>query len=40
VKDVMTGNYTYLEELQAASAKSRKFRKDPYELPEDSGEIK
>lgn len=40
VKDVMSGNYTYLDELQAAAAKSRKFRKDPYELPEDSDEIK
>jgi hypothetical protein len=40
VKDVMAGNFTYLDELQAAAIKSRKFRKDPYELPVDSGEIK
>ncbi|KAI9288150.1 hypothetical protein BC943DRAFT_184973 [Umbelopsis sp. AD052] len=36
----MAGNFTYLDELQAAAVKSRKFRKDPYELPADSGEIK
>ncbi|KAM3583808.1 DNA repair protein rad2 [Umbelopsis sp. WA50703] len=39
VNDVLAGNYTYLDELQAAAAKSRKFRKDPYELPEDTGAI-
>jgi len=40
VQDVMAGNFTYLDELQAAAVKSRKFRKDPYELPADGGEIK
>ncbi|KAJ2964977.1 hypothetical protein NQZ79_g88 [Umbelopsis isabellina] len=39
VNDVLAGNYTYLDELQAAAAKSKKFRKDPYELPEDAGAI-
>ncbi|KAG2178106.1 hypothetical protein INT43_003359 [Umbelopsis isabellina] len=39
VNDVLAGNYTYLDELQAAAAKSKKFRKDPYELPEDEGAI-
>jgi hypothetical protein len=36
----MAGNFTYLDELQAAAVKSRKFRKDPYELPADGDEIK